>query len=154
MDPSELGAWEESLMSEAEMLRAEIQRLSAELATVEERLSLVGRLRELDRDTGEQPLGDQFVHAAPTVTDRSLEDVVVDILEKSGEPMHISVIREALIDGNFPIPGRGDDANIIVRLRQDQDRFTRTARGTYALAKWGLPELKSKQRRSAKKKVS
>jgi hypothetical protein len=76
-----------------------------------------------------------------------LEDAVEELLRAAGEPLHISKIRETLVAQGVPIPGRGDDANIIVRLRRFEDRFTRTARGTYGLAEWGIPALRSKTRK-------
>jgi hypothetical protein len=76
-----------------------------------------------------------------------LEDAVEEILHAAGAPLHISDIRERLMEQGVPIPGRGDDANIIVRLRRFEGRFTRTARGTYGLSEWGIPALKSKTRK-------
>jgi hypothetical protein len=70
-----------------------------------------------------------------------LEEAVASILGEAGAPLHVSDIRTRLISAGVRIPGKGDDANIIVRLRKAPDQFTRTARGTYALASWGLPSL-------------
>jgi hypothetical protein len=53
--------------------------------------------------------------------------------------MHIRDIRNALIQKGVPLPGKGDEANIILRLRRDNARFIRTERGTYALVEWNLP---------------
>jgi hypothetical protein len=76
-----------------------------------------------------------------------LENAVEELLRAAGEPLHISSIRSALLTRCVPIPGRGDEANIILRLRRVEDRFTRTARGTYGLAEWGIPALKRKTRK-------
>ena len=67
--------------------------------------------------------------------------------------MHISDIRSSPLEKGIPIPGRGDEANVIVRLRRLEDRFTRTARGTYGLAEWKLPALASKAGRRKRRKI-
>jgi hypothetical protein len=152
-NPIDLQAWASALSEEIEVLRSEIQRSQAALSEAEEKRSLVQRLMELDRQAVE--IESSTNHAHPfvpfTVTLNSadnteanshdLEDAVAAILDEAGSPLHISAIRRRLIDNGVRIPGRGDDANVIVRLRKDPDRFTRTARGTYALTAWGLPSL-------------
>lgn len=154
-------AWQATLVGQAEDLRTSIRAMQADLAKVEERMSLVTKLIEVetgvdvDTQSNSQATAEGPTKAAgekgPTVT-ADLELAVEEILRAAGQPMHIADIRANLIDQGVPIPGRGDDANIIVRLRRLDDRFTRTARGTYALAEWGLPALpnkKSQRRRTA-----
>ncbi len=150
-----LSAWEAALAREAEDLRTEIRTKQADLAKVEERLTLVTKLIEVEtrvpgvspEPNGEvgtpEPWTPADVPAGAAVT-TDLEQAVEEILRAAGEPLHISDIRATLIERQVPIPGRGDDANIIVRLRRFEDRFTRTARGTYGLAEWGIPALTSK----------
>lgn len=162
-NPFDLSAWAGALDEEISQLREEIQRLTAVLSKAEEKLRLVRRLRELEgglqaeafENQAEDSTG-QFAHplsrtdsdgtgASSSAPD--LEDAVEQILTESGEPMHISLIRDQLTARGVAIPGRGDDANIIVRIRKTEGRFTRTARGTYALASWGLPSVDSSKRR-------
>jgi hypothetical protein len=83
-----------------------------------------------------------------------LEAAVEQILREAGEPLHISSIRQILLDRRVPIPGRGDDANIIVRLRRLNQQFMRTARGTYGLTEWGLPALSGKAHKRRRRAVS
>jgi hypothetical protein len=71
--------------------------------------------------------------------------------ENEKQPMHIDEIIENLKDAGVKIPGKGQPSNIIVRLRRDHETFTRTGRGEYALAEWGLKELKSKKRRKSRR---
>lgn len=161
-DLERLYAWKESLKAKAEALQADLEAKHVALAQLEERLALVSKLIEVEvRDNGDEPTREtvsaslaQKSNSQKPAKSQGLEDAVEEILAAAGEPTHISTIREELVKRGTPIPGRGDDANIIVRLRQDQGRFTRTARGTYALAKWGLPPLASrttKRRRRVKK---
>jgi hypothetical protein len=157
-DLANLSAWRDALSRQAETLRHEISAKQTDLAQVEERFSLVTKLIEVERRSNNKELrGDAGVPAMEPSTEThfpssatsstDLEQAVEDILRAAGEPLHISHIRSALSDKQVPIPGRGDDANIIVRLSRLEDRFTRTARGTYGLAEWGIPALASKQRK-------
>ena len=69
-----------------------------------------------------------------------IEDRIEEVLQSNGKPMHITDIRATLIRIGVPLPGRGDEANIILRLRRASERFVRTGRGTYALTAWKIPE--------------
>lgn len=64
----------------------------------------------------------------------SFEDAIEEMLKQNGGPMHIADLRSALIANGRAIPGRGTEANIIVRLARASKRFTRTARGVYGLS--------------------
>ena len=72
----------------------------------------------------------------------TVEDHVEQMLRSANEPVHISKIRQALVDAGVPLPGRGDEANIIVRLARDTGRFVRTGRGTYGLVALGATEVR------------
>jgi TolA-binding protein len=149
----QLRAWEGQLEAEVDRLSAELAQLQHQVTTAKEQLELVRRLVRLNSEDRTGPV-------APASTDDSsdwslradLEHHVKDILEKAGEPMHIGAIREELLARAVPLPGRGDEANIIVRLSRASETFVRTARGTYGLVAWGLtPMPKRSQRRSTKK---
>lgn len=149
-------SWQAALTRQAENLHIEIHDKQSDLAQVEERLALVTRLigvetraeRGASGSKGENPAPEPSSSDLPTRPNTSdLEHAVAEILRAAGEPLHISNIRGALIARGVPIPGRGDEANIIVRLRRFDDRFTRTARGTYGLAEWGIPALERKTRK-------
>lgn len=156
-DLDALLAWQAALTTQLEDLRNEIRLKQVALVQVEERLNLVTRLIDMEtRTQGDNPAKSDDTELAIPASPSSvahdgssdLVTAVEKILRNAGEPLHISAIREALIKNGVPIPGRGDEANIIVRLRRLNGRFTRTARGTYGLAEWGMPELKAKRRRS------
>jgi hypothetical protein len=154
-DLPDLSAWQAALAGQIEELRSEISTKQVALAQAEERLSLVTKLIEVEtrvqkghrhggEASGSSPSGSTGPRARENL---DLESAVEDILRGAGEPLHISTIREALLKKGVPVPGRGDEANIIVRLRRLNDRFTRTARGTYGLAEWALPPLVSRTQR-------
>jgi hypothetical protein len=159
-DLKNLFAWQAALNRQAEDLRSDIRTKQADLANVEERLSLVTKLIDVEtraESGAAEPNGEMKVTApasrtpsdepARAVPTTDLEQAVEEILRAAGAPLHISEIRATLIEQQVPIPGRGDDANVIVRLRRFEDRFTRTARGTYGLAEWGIPAVSSKTRK-------
>lgn len=154
LELEKLRQWRAELSSKADALRGEIQERAVGLDHIEEQLSLLIRLIELNGGSGgtAQPEKDNvspFRYLSSPNGSRSFEDEVEMVIKEHGKPMHISAIRSALVKAGCPIPGRGDDANIIVRMRNHPNRFTRTARGTYSLAEWGLPELKTARRSRA-----
>ena len=135
-----------------------IDDLTRQLALTEERLNLVNRLLELDCSQMSTAVGEDPTAATPAAAGEpapeeemsappaTLEVGVEKILAAAGEPMHISKIRAQLINDGIPIPGKGEDANVIVRISADE-RFCRTSRGTYALTSWGIPAMASPKRR-------
>lgn len=162
--PSDLRKWKQGLLDKAEELKTEIRLRQVELGQVEERISLVSKLIAVDSTDGPSSnsiiepgdvTGPNSTADSPRIAgDLDLEDAVEELLREFGKPMHIAVIREQLNTKGVQIPGRGDEANIIVRIRKVPERFTRTARGTYALPEWGIPEMTTKTtraRRSAKR---
>jgi hypothetical protein len=156
-DIDALSTWHAALAREAGELRAEICSKQTHLAQVEEKLALVTKLIEVEKRPANGTSARDCAPASATgavspevswhPNTSDLEDAVEGLLRAAGKPLHISSIREGLLAQRVPIPGRGDDANIIVRLRRVQDRFTRTARGTYSLTEWGIPALAKKSRR-------
>ncbi len=155
-DINGLSAWQAALVAQADELRNEVRANQVALAQVEERLALVTKLIEVETRTtrggspvpgNKHPGGDSDSSAAPPASSVDLEATAEDILRSAGSPLHISAIREALIARGVALPGRGDEANIIVRLSRHRDRFTRTARGTYGLAEWGTPALARRRTR-------
>ena len=134
--PTDLAAWEESLVRQADGLRSEISAKQGDLTGVEEKINLVRKLRELDAREGATKGNPNGADAnpggstdpRPLAKGQDLEAAIVEVLRQAGAPLHISEIRAALIERRVPIPGRGDEANIIVRLRRLDEQFTRTAR--------------------------
>jgi hypothetical protein len=137
-----LQAWAEDIEREIAEITSDILPLQQRLDAAHEKLDLVRRLihlsapgaTSLSRNTNTVPTSPQ-VPVLPEIEDR-----IEEILSSNGKPMHISELRGALIQMGVPLPGRGDEANIILRLRRASDRFVRTERGTYALTAWNLAE--------------
>jgi hypothetical protein len=91
--------------------------------------------------------GDQKLPTQPPAPPPAIEDRIEQVLRSSGAPMHIRDIRASLISMGAPLPGKGDEANIILRLRRDSGRFVRTGRGTYGLVTWQVTEYSPQPRK-------
>lgn len=151
----QLQQWAAAIEKEIERIRGDIAPLEQSLETAQERLDLIRRLIRLTEGTQTAPRRAARSHKSLSSGDtapapagkQDLETHLEKILSEAGKPMHISEIRQALVDLAIPLPGRGDEANIIVRLRRAPQRFTRTGRGMYALAALGLNAIPPTRRR-------
>lgn len=159
----QLQQWAAAIEKEIEKTRGDIAPLEQRLAAARERLDLIQRLIRLTEGAQAVPRRGSgsrtSVSSGKTAPDQAgkqdLEAHLEHILSEAGKPMHISRIRQALVDRAIPLPGRGDEANIIIRLRRAPERFTRTGRGTYALATLGLdavPPARRQRRIRARRK--
>jgi len=137
-----LQAWAETIELEIKEITSEILSLQQRLDAAHEKLDLVRRLIHLSTSNAVSPSGNVATTPTPfqTVTLPGIEDHIEKVLRSRGKPVHISEIRASLIQMGVPLPGRGDEANIILRLRRANDRFIRTGRGTYGLTEWNMPE--------------
>ena len=145
-------AWTRSIPAKACSLA--IWSLAKSLTSLaSEKLDLVRRLIHLSHPTSEAACTrqEQLRSSQQASSFPAIEDHIEEVLQSAGKPMHIRDIRDALIQMAVPLPGRGDEANIILRLRRDPDRFVRTGRGTYGIAAWKLVEYSPAPR---KKRVS
>jgi len=139
LDIQRLKSSHDQMALRAEAIRSEINGLRQELSDLEVKLALISKLIDLDSHPSPVLVDVQSENAvleeasdvgkSEIYSEDYLETEVEAILEASGAPMHISKIRNELVRRGVPIPGRGDDANIIVRLRKGDGRFVRTARG-------------------------
>ena len=154
----ELHQWSEQLSNEIISIEGKLTPLRAEIQRSKEELELVlGLIRLRESDDQESPFAAVQKNGANTnVSDDhvtgGLEQEVEKILKASGKPMHIGAIAECLRDAGVVIPGKGQEANIIVRLRRSSDRFTRTARGVYGISDWGLKEMPVRKRRRRRRR--
>jgi hypothetical protein len=112
------------------------------MESAREKLDLIHRLMHLSRAGGPPSLEltRQVAAREPSSRPPEVEDRIEEILERAREPMHITAIRNALVEMGVPLPGRGDEANLILRIRRDKARFVRTERGVYGLTGWHVSE--------------
>jgi hypothetical protein len=104
-----------------------------------ERVRLLDRLIAVELAPGSQP----EVAADPD----ALLDTCEEVIREAGKPLHIRDLLDALIRRGVPLPGRGVEANLIVRLQRSNGRFVRVGRGTYAPAHLGLEESRPTRKR-------
>lgn len=151
----QLRRWAAAIEKEIGKIRGDIAPLEQQLAAARERLDLIQRLIKLTEGAQSTAKRAPASHAEASTSGTSivvpgkqdLESHIENILSEAGKPLHISAIRKALVDRAIPLPGRGDEANIIIRLRRAPERFTRTGRGTYALAALGLDAVPPSKRK-------
>jgi hypothetical protein len=141
-DVAALRTWAKQIESEIGEITSAIAPLQQRLDAAREKLDLVRRLIHLSADTSPSTAATMPLNSSSTLppTSPDVEDRIEQILLQMGHPMHIREIRASLIEQGVPLPGRGDEANIILRLRRARDRFIRTERGTYGLAAWQMTE--------------
>ena len=156
-DQAALDTWAMQIEREIAEITSAMLPLQKQLEAAKERLDLVRRLRHLSNPAQQQStLPSPITSTTKQATMPEIEDHIEETLRSAGSPMHIRDIRAALIRSGIPLPGRGDEANIILRIRRARDRFVRTGRGTYALLSWNIPVFSPspKKRKIRKRKVS
>ena len=164
----QLKAWAEATEREIQEIKEAVAPLQERMENASQRLDLIKRLVHLSeagaaRSThvGEHQHSlrsartDNSRSATSIEPANSLEDEIDDILRAAGSPVHVSAIRERLIERGVPLPGKGEEANIIVRMGRSEERFTRTGKGTYGLSSWNFqsvtPTRKVKSRKRSKR---
>jgi hypothetical protein len=84
----------------------------------------------------------------------SVSDMAYEVLAQQvePEPIHYRELAQLITAEGKLIPGQDPAANLVSHLSRDE-RFMRVARGTYALAEWGLePAKKTSTRQHTRKK--
>jgi hypothetical protein len=71
-------------------------------------------------------------------------------LEQAGKPLHISELMRLLAARDVPIPGAGEQANLIAHLTRHPE-VVRPSRGMYALRGWGVTESPPLKRATRKR---
>jgi hypothetical protein len=145
----ELKKWRAQQQRLLEEAQDDLMNAQKRVDAARERLALLDRLLVLEGD--EEP-GPEFPMGEGP---ENFMDACERVLREAGRPMHISELLEGLRDGGVALPGRGTDANVIVRLRRSDGRFVRTGRGTYGLPEFGIPEAPTtNRRRRARRKTA
>ena len=82
----------------------------------------------------------------------AVNDIAYDYFKTrdNKQPIHYHDLANALMSKGTQIPGQNPAANLLSHISRDE-RFVRTAPGTYGLAEWGLSEMKLRRRRKARK---
>jgi hypothetical protein len=144
----ELREWQSEAHEELERARADLARAQKRLDAAQDRVRLLDQLSALEQDKS----GDAVKDARQSSVD--FLDACEQILRDVGKPLHLKELQSALLERGVPLPGRGTEANLIVRLQRSDGRFVRTGRGTYGLPEFGVPEKKPVRRRKTAKRRS
>lgn len=127
--------------SELENAQRDLAAAQRRCEDARERVRLVDRLLAVDLPSG-SPITEAAGPSADSLLD-ACEAVIADV----GKPLHIRDLMAALSQRGVPLPGRGLEANLIVRLQRSNGRFIRVGRGTYAPASLGLKETRPMRKR-------
>jgi hypothetical protein len=121
-------------------LKAELDREEHEAGLLEELMRLRSQNSNEDQESAAQLFSFSIAGGADVSPSRhAVVDEVAQILGDEGHPLHINDIMKVLTDLAVPLPGKGDQANVIAHMRRDP-RFVRPSRGVYALKEWGLED--------------
>lgn len=142
-----LQLWRKETLREIDECKALISSTQYKLNEAEERVRLIDGLLNLEGNDMTDIAQEKFLK-------KDLLDEIEDVIRNKGEPMHISSIHQELISKGVPLPGRGNEANVIARIQRSEGRIIRTDRGVYGLSELGAIEKKPvrKKRKSARRK--
>jgi hypothetical protein len=131
---AELKRWRSEAVAAVEVARRELADAQKRINQNEQRLQLVDELLAVEGVPA------PIAHASIELD--SLLDVCEELMVSNGRPMHIRELHEALLARGVVIPGRGTEANLIVRLQRSEGRFVRVGRGMYAPQGLHIPAVK------------
>lgn len=137
----ELRRWRHEASAELQHAQDELRAAQRRIDATRERVSLLDRLLAVEEGNG---VGAN--PAAPPDAD-ALLNACEELVKGAGKPLHVKELIDGLVQRGVPLPGRGNEANLITRLHRSDGRFVRTGRGTYAPASFGLPEVRPTRKR-------
>jgi hypothetical protein len=145
----ELLRWKTEAVAELEKAQAGVVAAQQQFEACRERLRLLDRLLAVEGgpevDNSNQENSMRAAHE-PTAPVDDLLDACEKVVQNAGRPLHIKELHAALLNGGIPIPGRGTEANLLVRLHRSNGRFVRTGRGTFAPVSMGVQEVRPSRR--------
>jgi hypothetical protein len=85
--------------------------------------------------------------------DISISETAHDFLSSqvTKSAMHYEDIANSIMAQGVLIPGKNPASNLLAHINRD-DRFVRTAPGTYGLREWGIKEMPSRKRKPTRKR--
>jgi hypothetical protein len=128
-----------ALGQEVEALITRRNSAQREVDLLEELVGIRGGGRAPAGTEGESPQKAGSVAFKPRTPRRPAVRETIAELERAGKPLHISELMQLLESRGVPIPGSGQQANLIAHLTRAPE-IVRPSRGMYGLATWGLPE--------------
>jgi hypothetical protein len=141
----ELQEWRSEAHQELARARADLAHVQKRLEEAQDRVRLLDQLLALEQDKSVDAVKDAQQEPVDFL------DACEQVLREAGKPLHIKELQAALLEKDVPLPGRGTEANLIVRFQRSDGRFIRTGRGMYGLPEFGVPEKKTARRRKTTK---
>lgn len=130
---NETTALYEDAVAELEAARADLAAAQKRAVEAETRVRLLEGLMALNTGTGGTILGH-----TERASGEDLIDATVEILKERGCAMGVREVRGELLARGVPLPGRGDDANLIAKFQRSGGRIVRVSRGLYDIPRDGL----------------
>ena len=143
--------WKTQIEHELVEARKQYNELGEALAKKENQLANVEALLEAEgwMDSKDRP---QILGRYSSVADNAYA-----ILKEHGKPVYYKDLVLQMKECGVTIPGTDPAANLLTHMSRDE-RFDRTARGTYALREWGIAKsikkTGSQKKRSTGKKTT
>ena len=135
--------WKGQIEKELTEQKKKYAELGDELSTKENQLRNILSLLEIEGWTNHEQ--STLVTPSPMLIENASA-----IMNEIGKPIYYRELAMKMKDKGIAIPGTDPAANLLAHVNRDE-RFDRTARGTYALKEWNLAKLK-KRNNSTKRK--
>lgn len=158
MDTKTIESWLKTKRGQIEELEGRIHPYLEELESLRHDVRLLEELAHRAQSDGlPQPAGRGSTNGTPPrVTSRTnaVTEAVYKILREAGGSLHISDLRTRMLEKGHPIPGKGEDANLIVHISKDP-RIARVGRGTYDLVEHGakpMPQARKRRKKTTRRR--
>lgn len=136
----------DELKAEIKELQKTIQRIFKDVESKQEQAQHLVLLLKLEGVEIQDP-------ELASLTDTAVADIAYDFLMNQAKklPIHYNDIAKGIMAKGILIPGKNPASNLLAHINRDE-RFVRTAPGTYGLKEWGLKEMPQRKRKSSRKK--
>src|SRR5262245_31866857 len=123
----ELRQWLAEASADFKRAQADVAAAQQRVEACRERIRLLERLMAVEGCPHPEFAVESAKESGPA---DEILDACEALVQSAGRPLHISELHAALLKEGTPIPGRGTEANLLVRLHRSNGRFVRTGRGT------------------------
>lgn len=137
---------QDQVRSEIAVLQNEIQEMFKKIETKQEQLESIIKLLAAEGDKNADK-------ELSNLLDVSIADIVFEFLRNANgkKPTHYQNLADAIMAQGILIAGKNPAANLLSHISRD-NRFVRTAPGTYGLKEWGIKEMPTRKRKTRKRK--
>ena len=135
----------DSLKNEIAELQCKIQEMFREVETKQDQAQYLVMLLKTEGVEINDP-------ELASLTDVAVADIAYEFISAgdSNTGVHYKDLAKEILAKGILIPGKNPASNLLSHINRDE-RFVRTAPGTYGLREWGLKEMPSRKRKTRKK---